>query len=59
MAAMPTDTFGFVFRHTDSCPGCAFGEFCPEGKKLIKLASAICKVFAEPVPPIPRSPYKA
>lgn len=56
---MPTDTFGFVFRHTDSCPGCAFGEFCPEGKKLIKLASAICKVFAEPVPPIPRSPYKA
>lgn len=56
---MPTDTFGFVFRHTDNCPGCAFGEFCDEGRRLMKLAQAICKVMVEPVPRYQRSRWKA
>lgn len=56
---MPTDVFGFVFKHTDTCPGCSFGEFCEEGRRLMRLASEICRVLVTPFPPVPRSPIKA
>lgn len=49
----------FVTEHLDNCEHCSIGNFCAEGRKLMDRASDVAAAFIAPIPPIPRSPWKA
>jgi hypothetical protein len=54
----------FVLHHTDNCARCSACDFCPVGIALMKAATKVLADLYEPpalppVPPIPKSPWKA
>jgi hypothetical protein len=54
--------FEILFIHIDTCTkGCdpSGMPLCEDGETLLKSATRHASMLAAPIPPIPRSPYKA
>lgn len=56
---MARSPLAFCTDHLDACQRCSSGDFCDEGRKLMRQASEAAAALIAPIPDIPRSKWKA